>query len=87
MHPAIPQGSFVCVNRLAYALRQPKIGEVVVMRHPRKSNADIIKRVRDVQDNSLFVVGDNAAHSTDSRFFGAVKHTDIIGRVIGVARP
>lgn len=35
-----------------------------------------------LRDNELFVVGDNRSQSVDSRYYGPVKSTEIVGRVI-----
>ena len=35
---------------------------------------------RTLADDEYFIMGDNRAHSTDSRFFGAVKKKEIKGR-------
>jgi signal peptidase I len=39
------------------------------------------KRTLTLKANEYFVMGDNRASSLDSRFFGAIKRTDIVGRV------
>lgn len=40
-----------------------------------------------VPDNCVFLLGDNSANSKDSRFFGAVPKSDIIGRAYKIYWP
>lgn len=40
-----------------------------------------IKRTVTLKANEYFVMGDNRGSSLDSRFFGAIKDSDIVGRV------
>ena len=40
-----------------------------------------------VPDDTLFVLGDNRAASSDSRFFGVVPLANVTGRAIGIAWP
>jgi len=55
------------------------IDDVVVVRH---DNIDKIKRIRKINNNRLFVVGDNSASSLDSRSFGWLPQNTVIGKVI-----
>ena len=56
------------------------IGDIVLGKHPYKSNVKIIKRVTDIaKDGRLTLAGDNPAESTDSRTFGTVSGKYIIG--------
>ncbi|PSO50750.1 MAG: nickel-type superoxide dismutase maturation protease [Cyanobacteria bacterium SW_9_44_58] len=60
----------------------PKAGDIVVAKHPKQENLQVIKRVISVsEDGSLFLEGDNLKESTDSRVFGTVKLEQIVGRV------
>ena len=36
----------------------------------------------DLEDNQYFVMGDNRNNSTDSRFFGPIEKSDILGKVV-----
>ena len=86
MEPAYHSGDRVLVNRLAYLRREPRPGEVVVLRDPERSGRHLLKRVAvapagEVQPRThVYILGDNAAESRDSRAFGSVPRAAIIGR-------
>jgi signal peptidase I len=86
MEPAYRNGDRLLVNRLAYVFHEPRPGDVVVLRDPEERTRLLIKRVVAVPDGSLpaprhvYVLGDNAAESRDSRHFGPVGRALILGR-------
>jgi signal peptidase I len=86
MEPAYRNGDRLLVNRLAYIRHAPSTGDVVVLRDPRDRSRLLLKRVAPppdgtaLQPNTLYVLGDNAAESRDSREFGAVPRSLIVGR-------
>ena len=45
MEPAYRDGDRVLVNRLAYRLRPPRVGDVVVLRDPERTGKHLLKRV------------------------------------------
>lgn len=45
MEPTLQSGEFVIVNKLAYKLGSPQIGDVIVFRYPRDPQQEYIKRV------------------------------------------
>ena len=57
----------------------PVVGDIVVVRHPMK-HITVIKRVKRIVGDSLFIEGDNPdpIGSEDSHNFGPVPHSSII---------
>ncbi|PNW40947.1 UNVERIFIED_CONTAM: nickel-type superoxide dismutase maturation protease [Euhalothece sp. KZN 001] len=82
MLPLLKPEEEVLIDRGCYQDSLPKVGEIVVAKHPIKSDLQLIKRVTLVSENgSCFLMGDNPEESTDSRQFGKVNREQIIGRV------
>jgi len=78
MQPALETGQFVLVD----TARGPRAGDIVVARRPDRPELEVVKRVSTIgADSTLYLLGDNAAQSTDSRQFGAVSAEDIVGVV------
>lgn len=58
-------------------------GHIVAARDPRQPARVLVKRVAEVApDGALLVAGDNPEQSTDSRDFGPISRTAVVGRVI-----
>lgn len=58
----------------------PQVGDLVVF---KKDNKYMIKRVHKVYDRTLYgMSGDNPNESTDSRQFGWINKSKIIGKVV-----
>ena len=82
MFPLLQAGDEVLVDMRAFRRHPPRVGDVVVVRHPHRAELKMVKRVTAVfPDNQYHVTGDNPAASTDSRDFGAVTLEHILGRV------
>ncbi len=79
MEPSIMEGSYVIVNCWPLRMRRD---DVVVAKDPY--GRIIVKRVKRVKDGKLFLVGDNARRSIDSRRFGWVDMERAFGKVIAV---
>jgi nickel-type superoxide dismutase maturation protease len=84
MEPALREGDRLLVLP---PRRQPRVGEVVVVRDPRDATHLLLKRVAAVHDDEVTVMGDRRDHSTDSRYFGDVPLSDIVGRAAFRYRP
>ena len=72
MWPTLKQGStakFESINSTSVA-----VGQVVLLDHPFRPNLRIIKRIQSIEDEQLFLVGDNPdpTASEDSHNFGMV---------------
>jgi len=57
-------------------------GQVVAVIDPRPPGRLLVKRVRAVRTGWVDVRGDNDAASTDSRRFGSVPRSSLVGRVL-----
>ena len=55
---------------------RPKVGDVVIF---KREKVNMIKRVKDVEKDKIFVEGDNGKESSN---IGWVEKKDIIGKVI-----
>jgi nickel-type superoxide dismutase maturation protease len=66
------------------ALRTPVLerGDLVAVRDPEERERILVKRVRRLHATTVEVVGDNAAASRDSRQFGPVARSDVLGRIV-----
>ena len=79
MFPTLKPGQDVLVFNWSYLFSKPRIGDIVVI---RKNGKDIIKRIQKILDREYFVEGDNKKQSTDSRNFGPIDKSQLIGKVI-----
>jgi signal peptidase I len=86
MLPAFRHGDRVLVWAWAYRSRPPAPGDVVVVRDPERADRVLIKRVASpplgAPAGHLYVLGDNEPMSRDSRCFGALPRSAVIGRVL-----
>lgn len=87
MDPTLKDGDRVIVEVWSLARRPPEIGDVVLLEGP--GGVPLVKRVavppRDVpqgREPSIWVLGDNASESSDSRDFGLIPVRRVRGRVI-----
>lgn len=78
MAPTLREGDVVLVERCSTV----KIGEIVIARHPYKQSVKVLKRIGEINASGDYIlVGDNPAASTDSRTFGPIRRSQIIGNV------
>ncbi len=78
MLPTLEAGNFVLVDRD----RTPVVGQLAVAQHPDKPGTDVIKRVGSILDDGTFyLVSDNVDAGTDSRTWGPVVRSAIVGTV------
>lgn len=80
MLPILKPGQEVLVWSWFY---EPRVGDIVVV---SKNGKDMIKRIQKIHDRKYFVEGDNKKESTDSRSFGPVNKSEIIGKVVFIVR-
>lgn len=77
MLPTLKDGDKVLVKPGSHF----EVGDIVLANHPYKKMR-VIKRISEISDGRVSLVGDNPDESTDSRTFGEVSSNDILGRVI-----
>lgn len=80
MSPALKAGQNVLIWSWFY---EAKVEDIVVI---EKNNKDMIKRIKKIENGKYFIEGDNKQKSTDSRKFGPIDRSEIIGKVILVVR-
>ena len=78
MLPALHPGDRV----VAVHYRRVRIGDVVAVPDPRDRERLLVKRVHSLTRSTAELRGDNEAGSTDSRVFGPVPVSALIGRVV-----
>jgi signal peptidase I len=78
MVPVLAPGDRVLVLRTD----RVTVGDIVAFADPDGGNSVLVKRVAGVDRSSVRVEGDNSGASTDSRHFGPVPRTAVIGRVL-----
>jgi len=79
MEPALCDGDWVIVAPLA---RPPRVGEIVLARDPRVPGRLVLKRVARVKGGVCTLLGDRPEESTDSRTFGPVALSAVLGRAV-----
>ena len=75
MAPKLRPGQLIIATSIFRKLRP---GDVVFV---ERDNKQFIKRIERVEQDKLFVIGDNLPASTDSRHFGWLKKEDVIAKV------
>ncbi|MGD0378639.1 MAG: nickel-type superoxide dismutase maturation protease [Acidimicrobiales bacterium] len=83
MEPTLAPGDRLLVVRA----RSLHAGDVVAVRDPRHPGRVLVKRIGAVLDDGVVVRGDNPGASTDSRSFGPVPSTAVLGRVFRCYAP
>ena len=77
MEPALLDGDNVIFEK--FQDQRLEVGDVVLCQHPFSSK-NIVKRIKRItKNNKLFVRGDNPLYSSDSRSFGPLSFSKIIG--------
>ena len=79
MLPNLTANTELLVNRN----QRPVVGDVVVARHPQQAELKIVKRVAKSTPNGYWLLGDNPAESNDSRDFGWIAESAILGVATG----
>jgi nickel-type superoxide dismutase maturation protease len=85
MEPTLLAGDrLVVLGRPVGPPHLPAPGTVVALRDPRQPDRTLVKRVADVDrgTGTVGVLGDAPGASTDSRTFGPVPRSSLVGRVV-----
>lgn len=80
MAPALSSGDWLCVDTWS---RRPQPGELVVVRDPQRPGHLLVKRVRSVGQASFAVGSDDPTSGRDSRHFGSLSASHLLGKVTG----
>lgn len=75
MKPTLREGQIV----VAFKNKNIKLRSLVIV---KTKDREIIKRVAKIKGQKVYVLGDNPAHSKDSRDFGWIAIDDVIATVI-----
>jgi len=78
MAPTLHPGKLVFIWRWGY---KPRVNDIVIIKH---NGLEKIKRITRIEPQGLYVRGDNALASTDSRHFGIVPFESVMGKAIGI---
>ena len=86
MAPTLVPGDLVLITPIQSRAALPAPGSIVVAYRPDRTTTRIIKRLADIVDGGLVLLGDNPGASTDSRQFGVVPRRLLIGVVTSLVR-
>lgn len=95
MEPSLIPGDFMIVDRTAYHRISPAIGDIVLFISPDDRSKLYVKRITALPGDTVlsdsknsnivphgrvYVMGDNRPHAVDSREFGTIPLTEIVGK-------
>ena len=89
MEPLCKEGDFVLLDKLSYLVFRPRVGDIVVLKHPQESRLIlkyITKEHLHNHESFFWVEGLNKTESSDSRSFGWIKREDILGKAIVIGK-
>ena len=81
MSPTLLPGESLLVQDDFYKYHPPQVGDVILLQHPTQPDLVMVKRIHKIKDTEILVLGDNQSKSTDSRDFGFIKNSNILGKV------
>jgi signal peptidase I len=96
MQPSLEPGDFVIIDKTYYRHASPRPGDIILFVYPDDRSKLYIKRIEALPGDTIrssaesaaiivphghvFVLGDNREHAEDSRVFGAIPLTDVLGK-------
>ena len=82
MWPTLVDGTTVKFEILGD--KKPEVGQIVLAQHPLRKDTKIIKRIQSLDENKVFLVGDNPdpTASEDSHNFGKISISSIVALYI-----
>ncbi len=94
MEPTFINGDYLIVDEISYRFEQPQKGDVIIFRYPLDPSKFFIKRIEGLPgdtvtengkqivlaENEYYVLGDNRNESLDSRYWGSLPKSLIVGR-------
>lgn len=78
MFPFLKPNATVLVSSIPYIFSKPRVEDVVAFRVNGKI---FIKRICSISENKYHLEGDNKSDSLDSRSFGLVAKSNILGKL------
>ena len=98
MDPTLKNGQLLPVNLTAYWFKAPQTNDIVIVRYAGDASIRFVKRIIygpgenvsyhgsiiTLTADQYFVEGDNRDFSTDSRAYGPITKSQIMGKVLGV---
>lgn len=90
MEPLCKEGDFVLLDKLSYLMFRPRVGDMVVLRHPQEDRLILkyVKREEAAENTfSYWVEGLNKEESSDSRNFGWIPREAILGKALVIHKP
>lgn len=79
MEPILHENDYVLVNY--WHCGKFRVGDIVVLKEPN-SEVRIIKQIDRIRKGMLYVVGANKMHSKDSRNFGEIDKSRVVGKML-----
>lgn len=79
MEPLFIDGDKILTTNIFYLFKSPQINDIVVFKEIDKI---FVKRITKIKDDKYFVSGDNQSDSLDSRDFGEISKSQILGKYI-----
>ena len=82
MLPLLQPNEEILVDPAGYQKSLPKVLDLVIVAHPQQPGLILVKRIVAIDEEyNCFLVGDNLAESKDSRHWGAINATRLLGKV------